>query len=133
MRKVIAVEGVIEQHRQMIIEPGAITMEAESIPGVWSYDFHNPDSVIAKARDLQRNEETGEISVDIEWLDVDKADMAKLLIENEDAHEDNWRYFLTNCSSTVNGDGVQVVTRATLKAVAFLSNGQTIPFTKRES
>jgi hypothetical protein len=63
-RRIIAVEGKSTILPQTRLKPGSLWLEHDGIPVTWNFDWEHPP--IGYGRDLQRDEETGEVSMDFD-------------------------------------------------------------------
>lgn len=65
-RHVIAYEGK-RAIDGFFVQPGALYTKRDRVPVTVGFDFGVNESVIGVARDLERNEETGEVSMEVEF------------------------------------------------------------------
>lgn len=67
-RYIIAKEGMPTVLPDTWLDKGSLYLDPEAkIPVTWNFGWANPS--VGLASDLQRNEETGEVSVEIRWFD----------------------------------------------------------------
>lgn len=62
MRKIVAIEGKLSVNKQ-IVNHGALEPGKDVLPVLCSGSY---ETIVGKARDFQRNDETGELSYEIE-------------------------------------------------------------------
>jgi hypothetical protein len=71
-RKLIATEGILSEIPNTWLAPGSIRMdEGARLPITMGFDYSKHNDVVGSAQDLQRDEETGELTIDVTDLSID--------------------------------------------------------------
>jgi hypothetical protein len=72
VRKLIATEGSPTEIPDTWLAPGSIRMdEGERLPVTMGFDYSRINNCVGWAQDLQRDEKTGEVTIDIASLSID--------------------------------------------------------------